>query len=302
MLPVRIVQRVPICVFAYTYVGIDNHGLGKLKANASVHQGVALPLAKDAIDVRQVCTGIAAEDFAGICGDLREHGIALRRKDCNGIGEVQLAVFVVGLHLCQGRPELFEAKTIDAGINFVDFALLFGELGVFDNGLHARFGFAHDPPVAARIADDGCKDGGRSAARPMRSHQSTQGVRADKGRVAWQYDGDLGFAQRAASDLHRVPGAMLRILQHRLRTQRFDYHGDLFRLMAHDCDGFPRAERSAGEQNVLDQRAAARAVQDLGEAGFQPRALSRGENDYGKIIGRHGSDSFCGSRHDLATW
>jgi hypothetical protein len=40
---------------------------------------------------------------------------------------------------------------------------------------------------------------------------------------------------------------------------------------------------------MLYEAAATGPMQNLREAGFKPRAFSRGENEHGKIVGRHRS-------------
>jgi hypothetical protein len=50
---------------------------------------------------------------------------------------------------------------------------------------------------------------------------------------------------------------------------------------------FPGFQRGAGGHHMLNQRSTARAMQNLRDAGLQARALSRSENQNGKIISRH---------------
>ena len=99
-----------------------------MNRHAVVHECIALPLAEDAVDLCQIGTGVTAENFAGIGRDLREHGFALGAERGNGVGQVKLAMFVIGFDLRQRGPELFEREAIDGGIDFVDIALVGGEL------------------------------------------------------------------------------------------------------------------------------------------------------------------------------
>jgi len=82
---------------------------------------------------------------------------------------------------------------------------------------------------------------------------------------------------------------MLRLLQNSFRAQRFDNRGYFLSLVANDDDRFPRLQRRARANNVLHQRAPTSPMQSFSEAGLQPRALSRGKNDDGKVWIRHGS-------------
>jgi hypothetical protein len=81
---------------------------------------------------------------------------------------------------------------------------------------------------------------------------------------------------------------MLRMLQNGVGTEGFDEGGDMFRLMSDDHDGFLRAQRSAGAQDLFDKSAASCPVQDLGEAGLEARAFSGSKNDNGEIVRWHG--------------
>ena len=80
-------------------------------------------------------------------------------------------------------------------------------------------------------------------------------------------------------------GAMLRLLQHGFGAGGLDHCGHLFRLVPDDDDGFLGSQRRTGAQNLFDQRAAARTVQHLREAGFQARAFSRSHNGDGDAGG-----------------
>ena len=93
---------------------------------------------------------------------------------------------------------------------------------------------------------------------------------------------------------------MLRLLQDDAGTSGLNDSGHLLCLMPYDDHRFLRAKRGAGAQHLLDQRAASCAVQDFSKTRLQPRTFSRGKNDNGKIFGRHGFDSFCGSKKDFA--
>jgi hypothetical protein len=84
-----------------------------------------------------------------------------------------------------------------------------------------------------------------------------------------------------------VASAALRPLQHALRLQWLDYCRNLLGLMPNHNHGFSRFQWGAGSDDVFNQRAPAGSMQNLGQAGLKPRALSRSKNNNGKIVGRH---------------
>lgn len=58
--------------------------------------------------------------------------------------------------------------------------------------------------------------------------------------------------------------------------------------MAHDDNRLPCAQWRARADNMLDERASPRAVQNLCKAGFHPRAFSGSENYDSEIVVGHG--------------
>jgi hypothetical protein len=116
----------------------------------------------------------------------------------------------------------------------------------------------------------------------VRGDHGTKGFRADEWGIAGQNHYDFrGAAQGAAGDLHGVSRTVLRLLQYGFGVQRGDHRGYFLGLVANDDDRFARLERSAGARDVLHERTASGAVQNLGQAGLQARAFSRGENHDG---------------------
>ena len=64
--------------------------------DAGVHQRGALAAAEDQIHFGQIGARVAAEHFVGVGGELREHGLALLAQQADGVGQIKLAVHVVG--------------------------------------------------------------------------------------------------------------------------------------------------------------------------------------------------------------
>jgi hypothetical protein len=86
----------------------------------------------------------------------------------------------------------------------------------------------------------------------MGGNKSLERFRMYKRRIAWQNDGKLRPAKSAARDLHRMSGAVLRLLQRRLRAKGLNHGRDLLRLMPHHHNRLLRAQRRACSEDMFD--------------------------------------------------
>src|SRR5258705_148105 len=64
-----------------------------------------------------------------------------------------MSLSTLPLRIVQRRPEFLQSEAVDAGIDFVELALLVAKLRFLDDGLNMGFGFAQDASVPAGIAD-----------------------------------------------------------------------------------------------------------------------------------------------------
>src|ERR1041385_9041310 len=95
-------------------------------------------------------------------------------------------MLVVWLHLHEGGPKFFQRETINCGIDFIDIALLVGELGFLDDGGNGGFGFAHDAPITGWVGDDGRKNRCRRVAVAMRRDECFQSFLSNERSIAWE--------------------------------------------------------------------------------------------------------------------
>src|SRR5204863_2943689 len=63
------------------------------------------------------------------------------------VGQVELALDVVGADLVERAPERVGGEDVGRGIELPDRALLLGRVAVLDNGRDSAVGSAHDPTV-----------------------------------------------------------------------------------------------------------------------------------------------------------
>ncbi len=219
-------------VFADGDFGIDEDGFGKLDGDAVAHELIAFPFAEGAVDRGEIGAGVAAESFAGIGSDFGENGFAAGVEDGDGVGEINFAVFVVGFYMGERGPEFGGGEAIDAGVDFVEFALVGSELRFLDDGGDSVAGFAEDAAVAGGIGEDGGEDGGGGVAGFVFLEEGAKSFGANERRVTGKNDDVLGVADGALGNEQGVAGAVLRLLQNDFRAERFDGGGNLFRLVA----------------------------------------------------------------------
>ena len=58
-----------------SHIGIDQHGFRKINGCAGIHDCGCFSGAENAIDISEMHPRVAAENFAGVGGDLRQHAL-----------------------------------------------------------------------------------------------------------------------------------------------------------------------------------------------------------------------------------
>ena len=137
-----------------------------------------------------------------IGGYVRQHRFIFGGEHSDSIRQIQFAMLIVRFYLGQRRPEFLQREAVDAGIDFVELALLVGKLRFLDDGGDSRFGFAHHAAVARWIGQHGRKNRGRSISAAMRRNERFQGLRAHKGSVAREHNSKFCTAQRTLGDVY----------------------------------------------------------------------------------------------------
>ena len=107
-----------------------------------------------------------------------------RLGDGHDVGEVFLALGVVGAQAGQGFAQQDRVEGIDPGVDLGDRAL--GLRGVFllDDPGHGTVGITDDPAVTGRVGDPRRDDGDPDGRCFMGAQQVTQGVGGEQGHIA----------------------------------------------------------------------------------------------------------------------
>src|SRR5207253_2069738 len=130
-----------------------------------------------------------------------EDSLTLRCENTDRIGQVDLTMLVVWLYLRECGPEFIERKAVDAVIDLVDVALLFGELRFFGDGADLCFRLSHDAPVAARIVHYRTQYGRGGIGGAVRGDHGPQRFCSNERSVAGKNDCQLGVPQSASRNL-----------------------------------------------------------------------------------------------------
>ena len=97
------------------------------------------------------------------------HQLSLGTQEGDGIGEVELTMRIVRTKASEARPELIQGEGVDAGIDFVDGALIVCERGILHDGGDAAIVTPNDPSVAGGALHEGRKNRGTRGALLMQA-------------------------------------------------------------------------------------------------------------------------------------
>ena len=130
--------------------------------------------------------GVGTEDLVDAVGLDGDYALALGYEHGGDVGEVELAVRVVGGEGIELAEERFGFEAVDAGVDFGCVELVWAEGLLFDDGYDfGAFRFeAQDAAIAGGIGWDGGEDGHRGLFLEMDVADGGDGLGADEGDVA----------------------------------------------------------------------------------------------------------------------
>ena len=174
-------------------VGAAPHQLGGDHGDAAVHQRVVDLHLLDAAGLGQLLAGIHAQALLGVVGFQRDGLLALAAQHRHGVGQVVLALRVVGAYLAQRLAKAFRVEAVEARVALADAGLLGGCVLLLD---YARDGGARR---RARSQVEPFADYAAVAERVVEAHGEHHGGRiVFRPRVGQRLDG-LGSYQRAVA-------------------------------------------------------------------------------------------------------
>ena len=148
-------------------LGLDHHITTEVavftqRATAGIHEGdafihpvVSKPLLQECLTLRQLASVIDAVHFISI-GHFHMHGFGQHRH-C--VGEVELALVVVGAQLRQHLSQRLPVEAVDARIGEVVAALLFSAIAVLNDVADCALCVSKHAPVTRGIGQSGRQQG-----------------------------------------------------------------------------------------------------------------------------------------------
>ena len=147
------------------------------------HPVLAQPLLQAPFAGGELEAIVDAVDFVAV-GHLQVGGVA---EQGDGVGEVELALVVVGGELGENGGEASPVEAVDAGVGEGVGPLLGRAIAVFDDGADAALAIGEHAAVAGWIGEAGGEQGDGGAALTVLGQELREGFGAEQGHIAVQY-------------------------------------------------------------------------------------------------------------------
>ena len=239
-------------------------------------------------------------EFTGVVGTVGAHRVAVVAGDAEHVGEVELALGVVGAQPGQGVPQDGGVEGEDTGVDLGDG--LFGGRGVLllDDGSDLVLVVTDDAAVTVGVRQV------RGEHRHGRRHLGVRGVQVTEGVAGQQRDvgvrhddGALEPVQCGHGALDGVAGAELLLLHGEVNRgaefagDRLGGGADLVAAVTDDGDDALGGDGVRGVQTVRQQGPSADGVQGLLRGGFHAGPGTGGEYDDGDRLVLFSHDGRC---------
>ena len=167
-------------------LGVDDAGLGAEDGDALGHEALCRVQAHGGVEVHHLGDGVGAEDFVDALGLDGDDAFAVGDQHGGDVGEVELAVGVVGGEGVELAEEGFGFEAVDAGVDLGRRQLVGHERLLLDDG--GDFGLAgcgaQDAAIAGGVVGDGGEDGHGGVFAEVELADRGDGLRADERDVA----------------------------------------------------------------------------------------------------------------------
>ena len=226
---------------------------------------------------------------AGSSAGDRDHGVPGLAEHRHGVGQVVLALRVLGAEPPQRRREQAAAEAVDRGVHLGELELVGVGVGALDDAVDPALRVAHDPAEAPRPRRElGGEQRHRGVGLPVHGGQAGQQLGPDERRVA-RHDDHVALVvgvvgERGERHARGVAGAPLHVLldEHDrhvggdLLLQRL---GDPLGAVADDDHDPLERQRAERVDHVEHHRAPAQRVEDLRGGRAHAGALARRHHD-----------------------
>ncbi len=204
----------------------------------------------------------------------------------HGVGDVVLALVVVGPQLAQHGKQSRGVGDVHAGIDLTHAPLLGRSVTVLDDALDVAAGAAKDAPVARRIVDLRGHQRQRGAVVFVMLDELAQGRRTKRGQVAVEDQQCAAARPDGARSLkHGMPRAALFLLQDERSAAARKCLADAVGLVTDDRDRAGRLQGVGDVKDPGDHRPPRDGVQELDCPGAHSRSLAGGQHEDAEASG-----------------
>ncbi len=272
-------------VGADRHVGVDPRRGRVDDDGAGAHRrldGAPVELAAEAGQLHLVVDALGLPE---VLDDVGAHRDAAAPGHGDDVGEVLLALRVVGADLGERRPQQRRVEGVDAAVDLADGPLLVGRVLLLDDGGDRPGVVAQEPAVAGRVIHRRGDDRHRVTARLVHRDELVQHLRAEQGHVAVGDDDGagevVGQGLEAALDGSARALDVVLVGDEHVGVVLEHVLGDPVAFVAHDDDEVLRTDPACCPQGVPDEGAPSDRVQHLRDRGLHACALTSGEDDHG---------------------
>ena len=265
-------------------VGVDPGGRGVEDRHPGPHPGVEGAPVELAVQRGELDPVVDTLGLPGVGDGQGTHPLAVAARDRDDVGDVELALRVVGRQALERVAQRLGLEGVDAGVELADPQLVLGGvLLLHDPGDRPRRA-AQDPAVAGRVVEVAGQQRDGVGLGVMDGDEVGERLAGEQRGVAVRHDdGALQARQVGEGALDGVAGAQLLLLHDRARLGRDvgEVGDDLVAAVADDDDEMGGLQRAGSSDGVVDQGPATDRVQDLRDRRLHPGALAGSEDDHG---------------------
>ena len=205
----------------------------------------------------------------------------------HGVGEVQLALIVVGAQLRKCGGKLFPVEAVDPSIGQVVTALVFAAIAVFNNAAHLARCISKNAPITGGVRQPGGEQGDVGTTAAMGADQFVDGLSPQEWHVSIEHQQLTAETLESGHQLlHGMAGAVLRLLEHKLES----LHGaqlllDSLGLVPHDQQPPVGLEVACAGQDPLHQGGSGQRLEHFRKSTLHAGAFSGGQDGNGEHLG-----------------
>ena len=175
-------------IHADPHLSIDGHGFRFFDGDAADQKLQDFAVPNDAVCRSQFHAVVDAQHFIAVVHFERNHMMSGANEDCHHVGQIVLAVLIVGANLARVFPEKRGVEAEDTGVDFANGALLGCAVFLFHDFAQVTGSIANHTAIAGGVGHFCCNYRGRRAAGSLRFRQCQQGPGRDKRTIADRND------------------------------------------------------------------------------------------------------------------